>query len=183
MPFSVHDGKDQLKTRFASFRFVYNSLSTFQAIYAINPRLTTAPELVWGLGGVDLIVFHVGSYLSEPMVVILQRMLDHERHERKAERQGRLRAEAEMKRLQYQRAASLSPEGIAVVPPALSSRPAGGANTDQVGPLQGLISYPVRPIGTIQSCFSQRSVKIPMGRDQMGNSSLSTGGSSQRCND
>ena len=112
----------------------------------------------------------------------LQALLEHERHERKAERQGRIRAEMDLKRLQYQAVVA----GAAATSPALqrlqysSAAAAGMATTaeqlpgphDDSGeaqrllagtengapqpPPQGALSYPFRPIGTIQSCFSQR---------------------------
>ena len=117
-----------------------------------------------------------------------QALLEHERHERKAERQGRIRAEMDLKRIQYQAAVAgaVGVAGAAATSPALqklqySAAAAGtaAATADEVsGPHeanrgeqclpagtengapqpspQGALSYPFRPIGTIQSCFSQR---------------------------
>lgn len=116
-----------------------------------------------------------------------QALLEHERHERKAERQGRIRAEMDLKRLQYRAVVagataptvllstpasgepqhSVTAAGMATTAEQLSSSDEGsggeqnllagnGSGAPQPPPPQGALSYPFRPIGTIQSCFSQR---------------------------
>ncbi len=85
--------------------------------------------------------------------------------ERKAERQGRIRAEQDLKKLHYQVAADAATTAAgAAAPPATdgggdssSVAPAGGTGPDGTPLPQGApLSFPFRPIGTIQSCFSQR---------------------------
>ena len=102
----------------------------------------------------DADVHHHQKTVSNTVQILLER----ERENKKAERAGRIRAEQELRRLQVSAVASgMLPTGT--LSASVSQRGANvGAKGGGASVTARSIAFPMRPIGHMQSCFSQRCV-------------------------
>ncbi|GAX84200.1 hypothetical protein CEUSTIGMA_g11623.t1 [Chlamydomonas eustigma] len=128
----------------------------------IIERCAVSIATAWGFYLMAKFVNHRWHVLRlENEVQKFQSLLDHERSERRGERQGRVRAEQELHKLQYKLIADTSaPAPGSILEPHRAA--AAGHSSEPAdmnrGPLSpSALSYPFRPIGTAHSCFSQRN--------------------------